>query len=452
MYRLKKKALLMLLPAVSLLPGGCIHDDFAESLPDDIPVGNVITIAQLRELYQAGPHEFTSDYSVYATVTMDDKKGNIYRSAFVEDGTAAINLCLQAPGGIYQGDSVRIYLKGTTLGSYQQMLQLDNVNADRNIIKLATQKTVAASPMRISDITPQHQGRLLKLAEVQFADAHTGLPFADAENLQPQNRRLEDCDGNSIIVRTSGYASFAGQPVPGGNGNLVAIVSQHMNQMQLYIRHLDEVELDGERCAIPGDDHELITLAQLRQNYREGVARIPDNTRIEGVVISDREHSNHPGQNLFMMDESGQGMVVRFGSFHDFPLGTHIRVLVSGLRVSDYQGLLQIDNTPIAQAHNLGTADLPAPREVSVREIRDNIDTYQSTLVRISGAIISGGNTFAGTLTITDNTGSMPMYTHNWASFAGNALPTGVLTLTGIASYHFEPQLMIRSLNDIIIE
>ncbi len=226
----------------------CIHDDFDEPPLSEIPVGQVITLAELRDMHQGPPITFEGDYSVFATVTMDDKSGNIYRSAFVEDGTGAINLRLQAPGGVYEGDSVRIYLKGTTLSSYQRMLQLDNVNADRNIIKIATNKVVEPSPVNISDIGPMYQGRLVHLEEVQFISEHTGLPFADSENLLAMNRILEDCDGNTIIVRTSGYASFADEPVPQGNGTLTAIVAQHRQDMQLYIRRMEELSLDNERC------------------------------------------------------------------------------------------------------------------------------------------------------------------------------------------------------------
>ncbi len=253
MIKLIKKILFL----TSLIAGviwmqGCIHDDFDEPEPEDIPVGTGLTLTELREMDV--PHTFEGDYSVYGTVTMDDKSGNIYRSAFVQDHEAAINLRLQAPGGIYEGDSVRIYLKGTELGTYQGMLQLDNVNVDQNIIKKETGVVVEPTPVSLADINSDMQAHLVKLHDVQFVEEHVGLPFADEEELQALNRTLEDCHGNTIILRTSGYANFASEPVPEGNGTLIAVVTEHRGDMQLYIRHFHEVNLDGDRCDPDDDD------------------------------------------------------------------------------------------------------------------------------------------------------------------------------------------------------
>lgn len=429
----------------------CIHDDFEEPDRWNMPEGEVITIAQLRNMFAGEPVTFESDISVYATVTMDDKSGNIYRSAFIQDGTAAINLRLVAPGGIYRGDSVRVYLKGTTLGSYQRMLQLDNVNVDRNIFKVAVMKEAVPKDVTISDVkSGTFQGQLVRLNNVQFNIADAGKPFADSEGLETLNRTLEDCDGNKVIVRTSGYASFADQAAPQGNGSLIAVVAQFQNEMQLYIRNMNELSMTGSRCAIPGDDYNLISLAELKQRFSEGNANVPANSRIEGVVISDMEHDNHPGQNLYLSDESGYGMALRFNAFHNFPIGTKIRVVfASPMPMSSFRGLIQIENIPTGNAYDLGPGTLPQPTPLTIAAAKNNIERYQSTLVRITGITISGGTTFNGNLTITDATGQMLMYTYNWASFADNQVPAGTVALTGILSVYDEPQLLIRSLNDI---
>ncbi len=248
----KRNIFLFIFPVmVMLLMPGCIHDDFDEPPLSEIPVGTVLTISELRDMFDNEPILFEDDYSVYATVTMDDKSGNIFRNAFVQDETGAINLRMQAPGAVYQSDSVRIYLKGTILSSYMQMLQLDNVNVDRNIIKKENGKTVKPQLMSISEIGSQHQGRLIRLEGVQFIASDTGLPFADSENLLSVNRMLEDCDGNQVIVRTSGYANFADDLTPELNGTVIAILSQFRSDFQLYIRSLNEIDMNDPRC---GDD------------------------------------------------------------------------------------------------------------------------------------------------------------------------------------------------------
>lgn len=437
---------------LSLLVFGCsIHDDFEEPEPWDMPTGNLLTVSQLRELFKGEPIRFEDHYTVYATVTMDDKSGNIYRSAFIQDHSGAINLRLVAPGGIYTGDSIRLNLKGTTLGSYQRMLQLDNVNVDRHIKKLAVGKQVEPINTSIQAIrTGNHQGQLIRLENVQFMAAETGKTFADKEGLRTINRILEDCDANTLIVRTSGYAGFADEVLPEGNGSLVAVVSQFQNDMQLFVRTLDDVQLTGERCAIPGDDFNLISIAELRAQFRQGVSLIPPNSRIEGVVISDREHNNHPGQNLYLTDDSGQGIAIRFSAFHAFDLGSSIRIVfASPMPLSEFRGLLQIDQVPGGNAYDLGLGNIPQPATMTIAEAASNMETLQSTLVRFENITISGGNTFSGNLNISDTSGQMLLYTYNWASFSGTQVPSGQVTITGILSAFDSPQLLIRSLNDI---
>lgn len=445
----KISSLIGLALLVSIL-SSCVDHDFAQPLPWDRPVGTVITVAQLRNMFTGTPVEFQEDLSVFATVTFDEKSGNLWRSAFVQDHTGGINLRLQAPGGLYEGDSVRIFLRGTVLNSYMQMLQLDNVNADWNVIKLATHRHITPRTVQIPQLFSNHlQGQLIRLEGVQFAAAETGTTFADNVNLASQNRVLEDCFGNRIIVRTSGFANFAGSQVPSGRGSVVAVAARFGSDFQLYIRRLNEVQLTDSRCPIPGDDFTRVTIAALRQNFAEGFTRIPANTRVEGVVISDRVNNNHPGQNLYLMDESGSGIVMRFASFHEFPIGTRLRVLVSNMTMTRFRGLLQIEGLPLANGVNLGTAPLPQPRQVTIRDILNNPGLYESTLVTIPNATITGGTTFSGNRTLNDGTGQMTMFTHSWATFAGNTIPAGPVTITGISSIFDTPQLLIRNLNDI---
>lgn len=439
-------ALLLVLGA-----GGCIHDDFEAPGQWNMPVGEVITVAELRAMFSGEPVRFEGDYSVYATVTMDDKNGNIYRSAYIEDGTGAVNLRLVAPGGVYQGDSIRLYLRGTTLNSYQRLLQVEDVNVDRNIFKIDVARDVSPHATTIADIRTGHlQSRLVRLDDVQFVAADTGRTFSDSERLVTENRMLEDCSGNRIIVRTSGYANFADHQVPGGKGSLVAVVSQFQNDMQLFIRDIGEVLLEGDRCPVPGDDYQLITIASLREAYAQGMMTVPGLSRIEGVVISDTEHGNHPGQNLFIMDDTGHGIVLRFSSFHDFPLGARLRVIFSSpMPMNVFNGLLQIENLPNGNAYELGPGVLPEPTVLTIQEAISQSDRYQATLVRIVNASFSGASTFAQGPTLSDATGQIPVFTHNWASFSGNAVPGGTVNVTGILSVFNQPQILIRNLNDI---
>lgn len=258
---MKKFAFPLSFAGLILLLNGCIQTNFDEPPLNIIPEGNVITIGDLKDIYNdsviLGPYlssyKFTDDYSLYAVVTIDDKSGNLYKAAYIEDATGAINMRLLSSGGVYEGDSVRVYLKGLVISVYNGMFQLDSVDVDKNVIKQATLRNPQPTEVNINQILAGgYQGRLIKLNNVQFLESEIGLPYADALNLTTMNRTIEDCDGNQLIVRTSGYAKFAGATTPEGKGSIIGVVDLYRvgsnSTWQLYIRRTSEVLMNGLRC------------------------------------------------------------------------------------------------------------------------------------------------------------------------------------------------------------
>lgn len=216
--------------------------DFDSPPIKTIPEGSIITIADLRAMYQGTNIKITDDLSLFAVVTADEQSGNLFKEGYIQDATGAINLRLAASGGLYIGDSVRVYLKGTVLSRFSQMMQLDSVNVDNNIIKQATKKERQPELFAsIVQITTNTQAKLIRLNNVQFVSTELGNTYADGVNLQSQNRMIEDSLGNQIIVRTSGFANFANDTIPSGRGSIVAVVSQFNSDLQLLIRNPSEV-------------------------------------------------------------------------------------------------------------------------------------------------------------------------------------------------------------------
>jgi hypothetical protein len=450
----KTLRLFVLLMAGTILLNGCVDKDFDIPDPLEIPIGEVHTIAELRQIFAAGgnqPIKFTEDVTVFGVITMDATSGNIYRSAFLQDETAAINLRLMSPGGLYQGDSLRLNLKGTTLGSYENMLQIDSVHVGNSIEKLSTMVDVEPAVVNINTLLSDasYQARLIKLENVEFHNNELGQTYADPDNLIAQNRILKDCDGNQIIVRTSGYANFAGDLIPEGNGSIVAVLAQFRDDRQLFIRNIDEVVMDGDRCPVPGEDMDPITIAEIKDLFNQGTTSVPPNRRLEGVVISDREHDNHPGQNLYLMDENGDGLALRFAAFHNFDLGDQIRILAGSLPISRFNGLLQISDIPLGNGVVLGDGILPEPTLTTIDNLKSNFDSFESTLVRIENVIIPPAGTFNGNITVSDDSGEVIMYTYSYASFANTPVTPGIYNITVIASYYNQVQLLLRNLNDL---
>ncbi len=263
--------IMTLIVAMAAIMFACVDDDFDTPPISEIPVGDVYTIEQIKTLFvdsaenlntgTGNAYLFSRDASVYATVTMDNETDNSYRTFFIQDATGAIAIYQDVSGGAYIGDSVRIYLKDLVVMKYSNLFQLNSntgagVNVDDNLIKQGTNNKRTPELATIDQINNDkeyYQGRLIVINDVQFVDTDTSKTYADPEGLETENRLLQDSTDNQILVRTSGYANFAGAAVAKGSGSIIAIVGQYNNDMQLYIRRLSEVEMENVRFDItPG--------------------------------------------------------------------------------------------------------------------------------------------------------------------------------------------------------
>lgn len=244
MKNIKKYSGIVLLAFVTLAACKKEHDT-----PPLNAISAVITLDSLRNIYQGAPVHFTQDYSVYGVITADETDGNLYKNLYVQDESAAINIRLMNSGGFYIGDKVRIYLNGTVLSNYNGVLQLDSVVNGKNIVRQASNVAVQPLDVNITDINSSLQSQLIRVNNVEFAVDEIGKTYADGANQLSENRILNDCSGNTIIVRTSGFANYANLPVATGHGALVAIVGEYNGDMQLYIRRYSEINMTGTRCS-----------------------------------------------------------------------------------------------------------------------------------------------------------------------------------------------------------
>ncbi|MDG1913771.1 MAG: DUF5689 domain-containing protein [Crocinitomix sp.] len=233
---------------------------------EEIPETDVMTIDELRtwQETEGGVISIQEELSVYGIITMDETDGNVYKNIYMQDHTGAVNVRMLSGGGVYQGDSVRIYLKGTILSKYNGVLQIDSVDVDKNIIKQSTNNTFAPEDISIDLITALKESELIRINDVQFIKPEVGQTFADGEELISLDRILEDADGNTIKLRTSGYAAFADQLIPEGSGSIVCIVSHFNGEVQLLIRSFSEIAMTSDRfsgllIAKDFDDGEITT-------------------------------------------------------------------------------------------------------------------------------------------------------------------------------------------------
>jgi len=260
--------------------------------------GNIVTVQQVKALYDDQlaisdytlrvPVEITDDWALKGIITASDKiDGNLYKEAYIEDATGGLRLIFNSTSGLFIGDSVIVNVKGLYMGDYGNFWQLGSepYHEDDGDIRVSGMD-VADHVLKISVDNPTYPvvatitqakstaylGKLVTLNDVQFTDEMNGLDWADATTLTTENRDLEDCNSKSIVVRTSGYAYFAGTALPTGKGSVTGIVTVYNGTYQFIVRDYSEVSMTGNRCGyveqILGDPVE--TLSQNFNSFATG--------------------------------------------------------------------------------------------------------------------------------------------------------------------------------------
>lgn len=231
---------MLLLATVGMMFTAC-KKDYPQPPIQDLPVGTVYTIDEILNM-DAGTVFDTA--SVYGIVTADEVSGNLYKSAYIQDRAtgAALQLYLDAPSGVRVGDSVRVYLKGVKYDLYKNLPQLSEFGPDGHIVILANNKPIEPVVTTIANINAgQHLAQLVKLESVSFVEQ--GVTFAPASAYGEHD--VKDEAGNTVMVRTSNYANFAGDMLPTGTGSLIAIASIYNSTWQLTLRSKNELVFDG---------------------------------------------------------------------------------------------------------------------------------------------------------------------------------------------------------------
>ena len=263
----------------ALLLSGCIKDDF--DAPDttclDMGAGitNIITIADLKSGYNF--QIIPIDAYVKAQVTASDQSGNIYKEFYIQDATGALAISIDVTNAYTKfpvGRTVYIKLKGLFLmngdvgygqdGSY--VSRIPALFIDDFIIRGACGTPIAPLEVTLANLSGVEIGTLVKISDVEFSAGLDGITYANAITQQSESRTLNDCNGNSIIVRNSGFADFAGDLLPSGNGTIIAIWAPFGSTAQLLIRDKNDCDMPNIRCYGSNPNQNIV----LSKNFEDG--------------------------------------------------------------------------------------------------------------------------------------------------------------------------------------
>jgi hypothetical protein len=443
------------------------------------------TIKALKALHtSAGAYdEIKTDLIISGVVIADDKSGNLYKNLYIQDSTGAINVLLDATSlyGSYPiGRKLFINCKGLTVSDYNGLIQLGikaivnnspsiegipNALISQYITGGSLDNPVVPKAVTLSQLTTNMQdpylGSLIQLSNYEVIAADVTKTYADTSAYKAtRNITIQSCAGTStnVIIRTSGYANFASYKLPTGNGTVNAIYTTFGTTKQLLIRDTSDVKFYATRCngVVIGGPTTLINIADVKALYTGSPATAPAGRRMTGIVISDKAAANMQAQNLVLQQGNGlPGIVVRFDAAHSFNLGDSIDVAVAGGTIDKFSGLLQVATLPLFNATLVSTGKIITPRATTNAAINTNIDAWESTLVRLSNATITGGigGTWGsnGSAIINDGTATITHFTRSGATFQAIAYPANATSINAIVGrFNTTNQIGIRNLTDVV--
>lgn len=476
---------LLMLSLVALTITSCVKEDFdVPEIPDEeVPdIETNANLADIVDLWQEGSFvTVEEDWVVSAVVIADDFSGNYFRSIVIQDdeGTG-LTLLLNArdlhndyPIGrriyieakdLVVGDfNGLIQLGGSTFindSGFEQMGGIEESLLEKYITKGLRDQDVAPQVKEINSLGFDDLSTLVRIENIQVAASDLGATYADAENLRSENRTLEDCDGNIITLRSSGFADFADETLPSGRGTIVGVYSVFGTTKQLFIRDLEDVDMDGERCDGTGGgdcdfDGSPEPIEAIRSRFTGSASNLPADLYIEGTVISDANSGNINDQNIIVQDDNGFGIAVRFTASHSFALNDRVKIDVSGQELSEFRGLMQVNNVPLSRACKDGTNTV-TPQVLTLEEILADFENLESTLVQVDNVLISksGDDDWVFSVQLDDGTAQMDMFTSPGADWANDNFPTDTLRITAYVSQggnEEAQQLSLRNLNDVVV-
>lgn len=238
---------------------------------DTLKETNVVTIAQLRQMYK---NEINTSYSykqvteplqIKGYVTGNDIEGNIYNEVAIQDSTGAIIIAV-AQGGMFGylpvGAEILVELNGLYVGNYGKQAEIGtpytNSSGSTYVSRMSralwhqhfklTGSNAKIEPEVFADgkasttwSLEDDCGKLGVLKNVSIKGATSTTTFSDPTGTSSVSLYLNE-QPSSVMIYTSPYADFAGATVPQGKCNITGIFKRYNNYWEIIIRSIDDVE------------------------------------------------------------------------------------------------------------------------------------------------------------------------------------------------------------------
>lgn len=457
------------------------------------------TIKEIKDLLNG--EEFvkvTDDLVISGRVVSSDQEGNFYKTVFIynESEKEGIEVRLDQVT-LYnlfpQGAEVLVKTKDLYVGSYGGQKQLGSifvengtesfgripaVSIDKHVFKKGCAKTLTPPVLYslASDDLKDYLNNYVTFDSVYFSDADTADTYADAVTPATKNRTLTNKNGQKLVVRTSGFAAFAGAKIPSGKGKISGVVTKFNDTYQLIINLVADVKLDtpfdrGNGSGGSGNITPNATIQDIKNLYKGGdMEAITQDLIIEGAVISSDEQGNFFKQ-LYIQDATG-GIEIRLNAYdlyQTYPVGKKVAVKLKGLFLGSYGGVTQIGGEFNGAFGRLDEALIPnhlfvngtasiTPENITLDGLTDakigtliQLSTVQFVTAELGETYADAVNKKTANRTITNCTGTtILLRSSGYASFAGETVAQNNGTITAVLTkFNADYQLTIRSLGDV---
>lgn len=262
---------------MSCISGGfiaCVDDDGFSVPKFEVEEPDIVvnfTIANVKAMLSDKPIRIESDTPLYleAYVISSDEAGNFHKNLVVQDTPvnpiAGISIATHATdmyAFFEPGRKIYVRVDGLYIGYFHGLpsigvngtesidrMSLDEF--DERVFRSAITEEIVPTNIGIHQITDEHINTLIQFDEVEFPKEYSGQSYSTADGGFGEDRMVQDCMGNQILMRNSAFADFRGDIMPEGNGSLVSVLSVFYETYQLFIRDTEDVQFHGDRCVLP---------------------------------------------------------------------------------------------------------------------------------------------------------------------------------------------------------
>ncbi|WDT68762.1 DUF5689 domain-containing protein [Cloacibacterium sp. TD35] len=439
------------------------------------------TIAEVKAAFASASTNnitITEDIIIEGYVSSSDETGNVYKTIYLQDApenpTQGLVVSVDAVStytSYPQGAKVYIKLKGLAFGKYGNVLQVGYMNLDpvtntttfgripeklvaNHLVRSCAPKAkIVPKVITLSQLASSIDPLIGALVQVNNAEFPVNLLCnVYAPNGTSVDRRIVDptrpTDASTRVVRNSGYASFASDQLPAGNGTFVGVLSKYNTTYQFYINRVSDLKMNGPRldgstpsCSFSTTGKTMKTVAEVKAYFSGTLVQIPDNAYLKAQVTANDKTGNLY-KYIYVEDKTGGIRVnIDMTSLYADPrffVGKHVLINLKDLYVGAVNGEVQLGglfNTNVGRVlpndiykHFFPTTDFSEviATEKTIAGLADS-DVGRWIKIKDLQFIENDlGETYSGLRTLEDCSGKkITLNTSSFATFSGDQLDTG---------------------------